>query len=150
MFYTERLRNTTTNSTTKTYIHRQRDRDRDIHSVTRLWNSETQRQRNKEDTFSLRLKLIARRCLHVLSYAINNTARLKNTKTKTHIQRHRDTDIVWRGGWCCGSYFIRAVGACPPVTLNHHSHCRPYKLKLHLPLPPPSPFLLPLPPSTPF
>ena len=44
-------------------------------------------------------------------------------------------------------YFIRAVGACPPVTLNHHSHCRPYKLKLHLPLPPPSPFLLPLHPS---
>ena len=40
------------------------------------------------------------------------------------------------------SYFIRAVGACPPVTLNHHSHCRPYKLKLHLlPPSPPSPFL---------
>ena len=45
------------------------------------------------------------------------------------------------------SYFIRAVGACPPVTLNHHSHCRPYKLKLHLL--PPLPFLLPPSPSQP-
>ena len=39
------------------------------------------------------------------------------TKTETNTEADEEEDVP--------SYFIRAVGACPPVTLNHHSDCRP-------------------------
>ena len=148
MFDTERLRNTKTNSTTQTCI--QRGLETQIQKQTRGF--ETQRHRDRETrrmiflaTFSLRSKLIAR-CLHVLYIRIanKNTERLRNTKTKTYIQRHRDRhrDSVTRRMML--RELLYPCSRRLPTRHTQSSFPLP-PLQIETTPPPPSPF--PLPPS---
>ena len=146
MFNTERLRNTKTNSTTQTCIQR------GLETQIQKQGFETQRHRDIETrrmiflaTFSLRSKLIAR-CLHVLYIRIanKNTERLRNTKTKTYIQRHRDRhrDSVTRRMML--RELLYPCSRRLPTRHTQSSFPLP-PLQIETTPPPPSPF--PLPPS---
>ena len=52
-----------------------------------------------------------------LTWAEKGQKTKTKTTTETNAEADEEEDVP--------SYFIRAVGACPPVTLNHHSDCRP-------------------------